>query len=257
MFGQVSARVPVPEEPSDLPAHAPTRAVQVRRWREDVPWVQDMVIAHRFYRLGLASMPSLVGRVRSGERRRARQVRDHYLMIVRALDRHQAYENAHIWPTIARRAVGQALLAERPLNHHRMISEQTTALESLWSAWVESPDQETGEPLRDRLVVLFATVNHCLDEEEADLLPLIERHITVAEWAEFGRYSASTASKRELFLMAGMVAGHLTSAEWDDLEKQQPSLVWAVARFAQPFYRRYARALGLPTPPSPKRQRRD
>ena len=125
----------------------------------------------------------------------------------------------------------------------RSAAELTT-----WRRTATSTDAATIAATLDALA--GALFEH-LDAEEAHVLPLMARHITAAEWAEFTERGMESIPKRMMFLGFGMM---LYEGDPDTIAielRNAPAPLRAILPpFARRAFARYAsRIHGTPAPP--------
>ena len=220
----------------------PVSAVPTR-WTPGIPWVHEMTISHRVFRIGLGMLPDLIRSVRPGDRRHAARLRRHFELVAESLERHHRYEDDHFWPVLVERDPTDAPLLHRMESQHAGIADLLAALPPLWDAFAADPGPGTGELLADRMGRLNTVLEQHLDDEEQHLLPVLQRSLSVAEWDAFGKHMAATTPKRELVLIGGLTFQSMTAAEVDDMARHLPAAVWVIRRIGVPMSRRYLRTL--------------
>jgi hemerythrin-like domain-containing protein len=144
---------------------------------------REMEMMHKMFRREFALMPGLVQNVPDGHRERTQVVADHLAFVNTALHNHHHFEDTFVWPLLLTRG------AEDIAPHVRTVQQQHERIERA-SAEVERALEpwraDAGALPRDRL-------SHAIDEllplltehmsvEEQYVVPIIEKHVTLAEW---------------------------------------------------------------------------
>jgi hypothetical protein len=87
---------------------------------------------------------------------------------------------------------------------HEALARSMEEVDCALPAWEAAPSAATAGPVLAALKTHRDVLHEHLADEEANILPLIEEHLTVAEWAKLGEHFAKTApaNKRLFFLGA-------------------------------------------------------
>ncbi|MFI5911104.1 hemerythrin domain-containing protein [Dactylosporangium sp. NPDC051541] len=177
------------------------------------PWVQEMVVVHRIFRRESRHLHDLIGAVRPGDTARAGLLAGLAREYIEGLHNHHTSEDELLWPKLLARVDLDAELVLRMEQQHQVVDAGLRELERLLAAWAGTP----AEPQRDALVGALAQhrrdlLEH-LDEEERHVLPLIEEHLTVAEWNALGEHARSKTPKEKQLLMLGALLEDATPEE--------------------------------------------
>ena len=206
------------------------------------PDVHEMVVIHRVFRREFAAIPGLVRRVRDGDAARAGTVAAHLGLILAGLHMHNTGEDAVLWPLLLERATPQVALVETMERQHERVDAYAGQVAPLAAAWSADPSAIRGEQLA-RLVEQFAEalVEH-LDLEEREILPLVSRHLTAAEWDSLGEHGKDAMSSRQLPLMFGAILEDADPGERERMLAHLPGPIRVVMRtIGARQYRRYIR----------------
>jgi hemerythrin-like domain-containing protein len=177
------------------------------------PWTQEMVIVHRVFRREFRVMAVQIPKVRPGDAARVKLLADHVGFGLTMLDHHHSGEDALVWPKLRERCTVEADLVKRMEDQHHQVHGILTRAVAELAAWRSAPSAATAEPLSHSLVELSDALDEHLGEEEAKILPLIEEHMTVAEWDEVGaRALGSIPPPKRLFAL-GLLMEEATPAE--------------------------------------------
>jgi hemerythrin-like domain-containing protein len=178
------------------------------------PWVGEMVIVHRVFRKELGMLPGLVAGTADGDRRRARTLGRHYRFVTQVLHDHHTYEDDHLWPVLLERCPMDAELINRMESQHERVAALIAELPDAWQAWEYVADEFSRGRLAEKLTELSAALDEHLHDEEAFLLPIMEDHLTVAEWKAFGKHAAKKMDKTKGLFWIGLMFEDITDDEY-------------------------------------------
>ncbi|HTQ22656.1 hemerythrin domain-containing protein [Mycobacterium sp.] len=167
----------------------------------------DMPIVHRALRNELRNAPGLVRDVGVGDTARSAVVGAHLEFILAALHNHHATEDELIWPKLHARAPDSAEDITRMEQAHRGIADADARVTSVLAPWITSADAGLARQLVEAAEELSARVDEHLADEERNIVPLINRHITGEEWQQCVARAAEFLSRKNLRL--GLVLGGL------------------------------------------------
>ena len=168
----------------------------------------DMVIVHRMFRRECALLPQLVAAVAGGDLARARTVAGHAREVLDMLHHHHVGEDELLWPRLSARTLFHADLLARMGSQHQGLAVLLEHAATAFIAWQHAPTAPTGTALTALLEQLSAGLNEHFDEEEAAVLPIVERVITAAEYQEVGqRGLVSIPLTRRLVVLGYLLEG--------------------------------------------------
>jgi iron-sulfur cluster repair protein YtfE (RIC family) len=168
----------------------------------------DMVIVHRMFRRECAQMAQLVAAVPSGDVARARTVARHAREVLDMLHHHHLGEDELLWPRLSARTRFHADLLARMDSQHQGLAVLLEHTAKAFTEWQDAPIAHTSTPLIALLEQLSAGLNEHFDEEEAAVLPIVERVITAAEYEEVGRRGlVSVPIARRLIVLGYILEG--------------------------------------------------
>jgi len=216
-----------PEQPIDAAAWAAMKAPSATPKLCDT---SDMVIVHRMFRRECALLPQLVAAVPAGDVARAGAVARHAREVLDMLHHHHLGEDELLWPRLSARAGFYTdLLARMDSQHHGLavlLEHAATAL----PRWQDTPNAHTSTRLKVLLEQISNRLDEHFDEEEAEILPIVERVVTAAEYHEVGqRGLVSIPLTRRL-----IVLGYLLE---DATPRERTDFLAAVPAFARLAYR--------------------
>ena len=203
------------------------------------PDTHDMHVVHRVFRREAALMPRLVRSVRPGDTGRARLITAHCRDYMLGLHHHHTAEDTLIWPLLLARVDLEAELVLRMEEQHARVATGLTEVERLLAPWAASAAPADGEVLAAALERHRAALVEHLTDEEDHLLPLIERHLTVAEYAKLGENFGAETPRDKLLFFLGALLEEATPEEAAELLGKVPPparLIWRLVG-----KRRYAR----------------
>jgi hemerythrin-like domain-containing protein len=202
-----------PEQPIDGAAWAAMGATNAAPKLCDT---SDMVIVHRMFRRECALLPQLVAAVPAGDVTRARTVAWHAREVLDMLHHHHRGEDELLWPRLsARTRFDTDLLARMDSQHHGLsvlLEHAATAL----PAWQDAPTARTSRPLTTLLEQISNGLDEHFDEEEAEILPIVERVITAAEYHEVGQRGLVSIPLTRRLIVLGYLLEDATPRERTD-----------------------------------------
>ncbi|MGA9492843.1 MAG: hemerythrin domain-containing protein [Mycobacterium sp.] len=178
----------------------------------------DMVIVHRMFRRECALLPQLVAAVAGGDLVRARTVARHAREVLDMLHHHHVGEDELLWPRLsARTRIHDDLLA-RMDSQHQGLAALLLDVATSFTAWQNAPTAPTSTALTTLLERLSEGLNEHFDEEEAAVLPIVERVITASEYQEVGqRGLVSIPQTRRLVVLGYLLEGATPQEQTDFL----------------------------------------
>lgn len=187
----------------------------------DEPNVREMVVIHRIFRREFRLLAALVRRVPPGHTDRARPVAEHLDFLLMGLHNHHSTEDDLLWPKLLDRATPHTELVHRMQAQHEAVAAHVERATKLLAEWRDGPTAASSTELADTLTQLDTALREHLDDEESELLPLVSKHITAAEWAQLGQESFDKFPRSALPMMLGQVLEEASPEErhWfvDDL----------------------------------------
>jgi len=166
----------------------------------------EMLIAHDVFRREFALVPGLVRGVAAGDRDRAQIIGDHIQGATSVLHTHHVLEDDNVWPLLLDRC-GESVapLVGLMESQHHQIATLIPQVDEALTVWRDSATVESRQALVDVLDRLIPALKEHLSTEEGRVVPLMERHITAAEWNEFLKNESAAVDPDHLPLMLGML----------------------------------------------------
>ena len=166
----------------------------------DRPDVNEMVVIHRAFRREFRAIPALIRDVTPGDTTRSAIVADHASHLLMFLDVHHRGEDELLWPVLLERVDLHADLVRRIAAQHEVVAALITKANQQLPEWAAEPSRIAGESLANVIDDLAQALFAHLDEEERQILPLIEEHLSVEEWSRLGAHGRSqvTSPKQQM-----------------------------------------------------------
>jgi hemerythrin-like domain-containing protein len=194
----------------------------------DRPVVREMVVVHRMFRAALEALPQQVRAVPDGDRARAGVVVDHIELGISALHHHHTAEDRNLWPVLMNRATPDRDVVERMEAQHEGLATLLERVQVQAAEFRYTASSADGEQLAGTLAALYAALDEHLRDEEAHILPLVEQHMSAAEWDHLGQEASKGLTTEQKVLMMGMLLETSTPEDADLLLHHAPILITKV-----------------------------
>lgn len=207
----------------------------------------EMVLVHRVFRREFRMLPVLIGTVEPDDTARAAVVAEHTVALTSALSHHHAAEDELLWPVLSRRGEVPADLMRRMENQHDRLHVLLSRIDELTPTWRTGADVPTRDKLAEAVTQLCAALDEHLLDEETEILPLVEQHVTTAEWhALMAQGQRAIPKNAKAFVFVGTILAEATPREATLFLRQLPLAVrWAWRLVGPRIYRKaHARLLG-------------
>lgn len=187
-----------------------------------------MVIVHRIFRRELRLATGLVRAVALGDRPRATHLARYLTFVLDTLHHHHSGEDDLLWPKLLARTTPDTQLIHRMQGQHEQMATAVQAIEHVIPQWTRLADTTSRDRLADAIERLYAQLSAHLDEEEEHLLPLVARHLTIAEWAQVGQRGLAGTPRSKRMILLGAILEDASTEEATAFLAKIP----AVARLA-------------------------
>lgn len=177
------------------------------------PDVREMVVVHRMFRREYRLAPVLVRGVAAGDRTRSAVVAAHLTELTVMLHHHHQGEDELVWPRLHARTPVSTELVQRMESQHAQVGGLLGQLDELLPSWAAEPGLAQRESLAQTLDALAPALEAHLDEEEREILPLIEQHLTTREWNELGEKAVAAIPKARLLVLLGYILEEASPSE--------------------------------------------
>jgi hemerythrin-like domain-containing protein len=177
------------------------------------PFTHEMVVVHKLFRREFTQGPSWVRRVAPGDTKQARLVHTHMKKDFDLLHHHHEGEDLNLWPRLRERATGQQALLDTMEAQHREIDPALARAEELGAAWAGSADPAARDAFADAIEEFSGPLLAHLDQEEAEILPLAQQHVTEEEWGLLAKHALASTPKEDLIKGLGGILEDATPDE--------------------------------------------
>ncbi|WP_232385163.1 DUF4267 domain-containing protein [Actinomadura violacea] len=176
-------------------------------------FTRSMIVIHRGMRRESRLLAELIAATRPGDRRRARTLTAHLDDYLTGLHNHHHGEDELIWPLLLSRVDLDADIVLRMEAQHEKVAATIARLHELAGPWARTADAAGRDALAAALSEHHAVLVEHLDDEEENLLPLAERHLTEAEWNAQGDHFVEHTPKTKILTLLGVVLEDATPDE--------------------------------------------
>jgi hypothetical protein len=129
------------------------------------------------------------------------------------LHHHHQGEDDLVWPRLYARTPLSAELVHRMESQHMEVGGLLAQVDELLPSWAAEPGLAQREALAEVLDALAPALEAHLDEEEREVLPLIEQHLTAAEWDEVGERAVAAIPKARMLVLLGYLLEETSLSE--------------------------------------------
>ena len=171
----------------------------------DRPDTFEMVVVHRAFRRGFTGLPALVRAVPAGDVARAAVVLGHLRELADSLHHHHSAEDEMLWPLLLERVDLDRPLVLRMEEQHERVAALLERAGAQADAFGQGAAPAAGEVLAVTLTALTGALEEHLGDEEREVLPLVERHISVAEWEAGAERARSAIPKDRMLVQLGAI----------------------------------------------------
>ena len=188
----------------------------------DKPDTQEMVVVHRVFRREFRLAPQIVRQVADGDVGRAGVVVAHLTEMGTMLHHHHSGEDELVWPRLNERAHLSAELVSRMEEQHDQIGLLMQRVDELLPRWAASASATVRDELEAVLTELSPALEAHLDEEEREVLPMIQQHLTRQEWDELGERGRAGIPKPRMLVVLGHILEDTSAQERKTFLGQAP-----------------------------------
>ncbi|ANJ28127.1 hemerythrin domain-containing protein [Agromyces aureus] len=164
-----------------------------------------MAEIHRLFKVGFGEGPALVTGVGEADAAHADVVGDHLAMLSTSLHAHHEGEDARLWGALEQRAPACAVHVERMKAHHAELLVHLVALDEALPAWRASGRRDDAASVLSALDGVNAALDVHLPDEEANIVPVMERTLTQQEVEWFGEHGRAATPKGKMFVQLGAI----------------------------------------------------
>ena len=169
------------------------------------PDTWEMVFAHNSFRRHFGAIPGLIRAVPEGDVERAATVVGFLEELTRALHHHHEAEDELMWPLLLERAPMDTAMILRMEEQHERIGELYQRAAGLAADFASAAEVKRGAELAGTVTDLVAVLDEHLHDEEVEILPLVERVLTVSEWEAVGERARTAIPKNRQLIFLGFL----------------------------------------------------
>ncbi len=209
----------------------------------------EMALVHRIARRAFRDVARWIDQIPPEGTKRSRSVGAFLTSMLDMVHDHHDHEDTLIWPKLRERV--DPSLVDSMEKAHQGIAVAAADVRHLASAWERDPSRAHQMALLAALAKFRELFTTHLDEEEREVVPLIARHLTRAEWAAVGQAGFEKIPKSFRFTATGLLLDAATPSEaarrLGDLPRPV-QILWSLV--GRHLYRRTLNQLrGAPMPP--------
>jgi iron-sulfur cluster repair protein YtfE (RIC family) len=188
---------------------------------------RDMYAVHNMLRRAFKELPDLTRSVPDGDGR-IQLVAEHARLLVAILTTHHEAEDAILWPYLLERCPYELKSrVEGMEKQHQLLHGLLESVQAASIRWEDTRDAAQREGLAVSVEVLIAPLHAHLSDEEASILPLIDRYLTTAEWAAVGEHGLPNLTPEQVPLVFGMILRVATNDQRQLLAQNVPQEVFS------------------------------
>jgi len=177
------------------------------------PDTREMIVIHDVFRRILGDLPALVRKVAEGDSVRAAVLADAFVEVGTGLHHHHTNEDAILWPTLLERVEVERGFVLRAEEQHERVHELLERAHVRAASFRTDPTADKRESFAATVAELDAVLREHMADEERDVLPLVEQHMTVAEWEELGERGRASIPKDRLLIQLGWILDGLDAQQ--------------------------------------------
>jgi len=165
----------------------------------------EMPLIHRIFRRQFPEVARIVSEVAPTDTGRVSAVAGHLEFLLDGLHAHHTTEDELLWPKLVERVGMDAPHVQRMEQQHHDIDAAVARVRTACASWRAGPSTETAARLVDEIATFLTALEAHLDEEERDVVPLIDIHITDVEWQQVGRSGFEKFTPAQRWIATGQM----------------------------------------------------
>jgi Hemerythrin HHE cation binding domain len=187
------------------------------------PDTTDMARLHQVFRDAIADGPRYIGGVAPGDTERSALVGSYYFNVLALLKGHHAGEDLLVTPLLLERCNAEdAATAKRIGEQHERVHQPVLDADAAIVAWALTADPEGAAlSLRRLEEVSNGLISH-LEEEEAELLPIVAEYLTLEEWGQLPMHGIQTFTGDNIWLILGLIREQMNAEQRDNMTANMP-----------------------------------
>jgi hypothetical protein len=177
---------------------------------------------HHIFREALDAAPRFVGEAPADDGARAELVGSYYANVLKLLHAHHEAEDDTIYPLMVQRLPEHVDVINRVNAEHETVLDSLNAAEQAVADWRADPSPDSRDAAVTALQEMQTILVQHLDHEEAEVVPLIGRCITVAEWGEMSANAFQRFAGDKVWLIVGLIQEQMLPEENATMEANMP-----------------------------------
>jgi hemerythrin-like domain-containing protein len=186
------------------------------------PDTREMIVVHNVFRRLFGDLPRLVRNVADGDTERAATLSDCVVEAATALHHHHTGEDELLWPKLLDRVRADQAFVLRAEEQHERVHEAIECALGRVNVFRLEARAGQRDALADSLDHLNAAVCEHMADEENYILPLVEAHLSVAEWAALGERGRANMPKDRLLIHLGWILDGLDASDRREILRDMP-----------------------------------
>ena len=170
------------------------------------PDTREMIVVHNAFRRLFGDLPGLIRHVAEGDIARAARLCSTVAELTTGLEHHHTGEDELLWPKLLDRIGPECGTVLRAEEQHERVHELLELAQLQVQPFRAAARRADREALAATLTELDTVLCEHMADEERDVLPLVEEHLTVAEWAALGERGRAGIAKDRLLDPARLAA---------------------------------------------------
>jgi hemerythrin-like domain-containing protein len=214
---------------------------------------REMYMLHRMFRREFSLMPQVVQSAGNGAQERVRTVAAHIGFVANALHGHHEFEDAQVWPILRERGAADVMQHVHHVEEqHGKIERAVAELGESVTYWRDDATAGARERVSAALDRMLPVLLEHMRFEEENVVPVMEKCITLAEWNQMIQDSATEhLAPEDMPLMFGMTMYEGDPEIVDAAISNMPAEIAPIIRrtAAQAFAMHAEKIHGTATPP--------
>jgi Hemerythrin HHE cation binding domain len=186
------------------------------------PNTREMIVIHNVFRRIVGDLPGLVRAVAACDTVRAGVLADAYLEVATGLHHHHTNEDELLWPMLLERLQVERAYVLRAEEQHERVHELLERGNAQVGGFRTDPNPERRDEFAATIEDLNAALCEHMADEERYILPLVEEHLSVAEWERLGERGRASIPKDRLLIQLGWILDGLSPDERREFLRGMP-----------------------------------
>lgn len=186
------------------------------------PDTREMIVVHDVFRRLFGDLPKLVRQVPDGDVARAEVLTSCFIELTTGLHHHHTGEDELLWPKLMNRVQADQAFVLRAEEQHERVHEaleRSLGLVNVFRLEARVPQRDA---LAESMERLDGLLREHMADEEAYILPLVEQHLTLAEWEELGERGRASMPKDRMLIHLGWILDGVPAGEQREFIRHLP-----------------------------------